>query len=181
MDTKKKLIYSVNFALFITGILLSLISEPDGQVIKSRFIISIGLIVISYFIFPFLEYEKKEKLASKVGLHCVCTIVCLFILYYSLSYYVNHLSNSSVIGEILSAIGLILCVSYISFVFIGILKTIYTIILRIKAYLFKDNVKSEYSAFKSFIEGFTALLIAITTMIASTSALLSAWNALFKN
>ena len=61
MDLKKKIYYSFDLALFLSGILLLLFSQSKSKTIEIRAIMGEVAIISSYFLFPFIDSKKKEK------------------------------------------------------------------------------------------------------------------------
>lgn len=171
---KDKIWYSIDFGLFVSGIILLLLCDFHGNQTEGRSIISGLFIATSYFMFPFIEYKKKEKAIRLIAIHLLLTLIILLIIYFSLLFYKNHLSGGGTGFELLAALGLLITVSYVGYVFISILKIAIEMIKKIKIYLFNDSVQSGYSAAKKIIEGVTAFIVAVTAMIASIAALIAA-------
>jgi len=55
MDLKKKIYYSFDLALFLSGILLLLFSQSKSKTIEIRAIMGEVAIISSYFLFPFID------------------------------------------------------------------------------------------------------------------------------
>ena len=114
MDLKKKIYYSFDLALFLSGILLLLFSQSKSQTIEIRAIMGELAIISSYFLFPFIDSKKKEKFYQTLSFHFVLLIVSLFIAYASLKVYVNYADGSVWWKEILAAGGVLLVLTYLS-------------------------------------------------------------------
>ncbi len=173
MSLKNKILYSVDAGLFISAIIILLFSESNtGEVIERQLIFSL-LFGIAYFLFPFIDMEKKEKISYIIIAHIVLSLASIFTLYYSLKFYTNNINGGFLLFEVFAALGIIFGFSYLSYVFIAFVRSLLHIILKIKVYLFGNTVRENYSAAKKFIEGITAFIVAVTAMVASVSAFTS--------
>lgn len=174
---KEKIWYSLDFGFLLSGIIIFLLCDYQGNSTENRSIISGIFIAISYFMFPLVEYKKKEKALCHIGIHLLLSFACLVLLYKSLSFYKDHLTGGETGSEILAALAILVPISYVGYVFISVLKVVIIIVKKIKNYLFSNSAQSGYSAAKKIIEGITAFIVAATAMIASVTALIAAAKA----
>lgn len=180
MSLKKKILYSINAGLFISAIILILLSELSTEKVIKREIIGGFLFGAAYFLFPFIDMEKKEKISYIVSIHAILSLISILVLYYALQFYMNYIDGGFWLFEILAALGIMFVFSYVFYVFIAFVRALLHLISKIKIYLFGDVVRENYSAAKKIIEGITAFVIAVTAMMASISAFISSIDAFLK-
>ncbi len=173
----KKIFYSIDAGLFLSGIILMLFSKLYDTESELRVIIAGVFIAFSYFLFPFINMNKKEKIALTLAIHIILFSGCFYALFFSLDFYVNS-NVGNTLYEIPAALGILFAISYSSYLFIEFFRNSYCIILKIKAHLLTSSAKENYSATKKIIEGITAFLVAVTAMTAGISALIASINAL---
>jgi len=180
MNLKKKILYSVDAGLFISATILLLLSELGTEKVTQREIISGFLFGNAYFMFPFIDMEKKDKFAKTIGIHCFCFLVSLFALYYSLQYYMNNMTGGFWLYETLAGIGMLISFSYASYIFIAFVRALLHLITKIKIYIFGETAREHYSATKKIIDGITAFFVALAAMVASVSAFIASIGAFLK-
>ena len=168
MDLKKKIYYSFDLALFLSGILLLLFSQSKSKTIEIRAIM--GELAI---LFPFIVSKKKEKFYQTLSFHFALLIVSLFIAYASLKVYVNYADGSVWWKEILAASGVLLVLTYLSYLLINFVRSLYLLSEKLISFLINSNVESKYKNAKKIIEKITAFIVTLTAMAASITALIA--------
>ena len=180
MALKKKFFYSIDLGLFLTGILLVVLAQTGSSTIPIRAVIGEIEIVVSYFLLPFIDMQKKDKLAMIFAVNFIALLAVLFICYYSLSVYINNLNGAALWKEILAAMGLLVVISYISFLLINFIRAIYSLSSKLFSFLFNANTKENISNAKSIIEKITAFIVTITALAASIAALFAALKSIME-
>ncbi|MBQ6180189.1 MAG: hypothetical protein IJK31_00695 [Ruminococcus sp.] len=175
-DSKK--LYSLDAGLFLTGIILALISFPDEN--TTRGTISCFMIYFSYALFPFMTRESKEKVMSTIAKHFAMTLLSLFALGTASEFYLNKWGGSSIIYELLAALLLIFGLSYTAYVLIGVGKAFVYIVSKLRSLLFSNSTEEKYSTAKKIIGGISALIVALTGIASSAAALIVAMNKFIK-
>ena len=74
MNIKKKIYYSIDLGLFLSGIFLILLSANGKSTVEIRGIIGVIVISASYVLFPFIDSQKKINLFK----HSQYTSSCLW-------------------------------------------------------------------------------------------------------
>ncbi len=183
--SNKKLIYSIDLAMLFAGILLTIlsVSTSGNTVVTSNQIRSfLGTIMVSFsfVLFPALDYDKKGKIGLIISIYFIFAVLSLFFCFWSLKYYLERSNSPYWLYEILAALGILFSISYVLYVFIAVIQTVYRGIVRIKGYLFSDVAKEGYSNAKKTIEGLTAFLVASTALVASVTAIVAGIKSLIK-
>ncbi len=176
MDIKKKIYYAFDLDLFLSGIILLLFCKLDTKEVEIREIIGTIMIVGSYCALPFIDMEKKEKYWLFVSWHFVAFTVAFFFFFFALNVYVKNPNGAIWWQEILAAIGVLYSVSYISYILINFIRSFYIISSKLISFLLGTNVKETYSSAKKIIEKITALILTITSLAASVTALIVSFS-----
>lgn len=174
MDIKKKIYYSINLGLFLSGIFLILLSTNGESTVDIRRIIGEIAIVSSYFLFPFIGAQKKDKIIQTLLIHFILIFFSLFVTNYSLNVYVEN--TGEVWKEILAAIGIISVISYLSYILINFISSFYILSSKLISFILGTNVKETYSNTKKIIEKVTALIATLTAFVASITALIASFS-----
>ena len=173
MDTKKKILYSVDLGFFLSGIFLILLSDSNSKIIGVRAIVGEIAVLSSYFLFPFIDYQKKEDIYLKLLLHVLLFIVSIVGAYFSLKIYVNYADGAIWWKEILAAVGIIAVIVYWSYLLISFVRALYVLSAKLIAFLINSDVESKYENSKKIIEKITAFIVSITALATSITALIA--------
>lgn len=176
MDVKKKIYYSFDLGLFLSGIFLILLSANGKSTVEIRGIIGEIAIAASYVLFPFIDSQKKDKLFQTFSIHFVLFVASIFITYYFLNVYIKNLDGAVWWQEILAAIGVIGVISYLSYILINFIRSFYIISSKLISFILGTNIKETYSNTKKIIEKITALIVTITALAASITALIASFS-----
>lgn len=176
MDIKKKIYYSFDLGLLLSGILLILLSVNGKSIVNIRGIIGEIAIFTSYFLLPFIDAQKKDKIFQTFSIHLLLFVASFFITYYSLNVYIKNVNGAVWWQEILAAIGIIGVISYLSYILINFIRSFYILSSKLISFLLGTNVKETYSNTKKIIEKITALIVTITTLAASITALIASFS-----
>ncbi len=176
MDIKKKIYYSFDLSLFLSGILLILLSVNGKSTVDIRAIIGEISIFTSYFLFPFIDIKKKDKIFQTFSIHIVLFVASIFIAYFSLNIYIKNVNGAVWWQEILAALGIIGVISYLSYILINFIRSFYILSSKLISFLLGTNVKETYSNAKKIIEKITALIVTITALAASITALIASFS-----
>ncbi len=176
MDIKKKIYYSFDLSLFLSGILLILLSVNGKSTVDIRAIIGEISIFTSYFLFPFIDIKKKDKIFQTFSIHIVLFVASIFIAYFSLNIYIKNENGAEWWQEILAALGIIGVISYLSYILINFIRSFYILSSKLISFLLGTNVKETYSNAKKIIEKITALIVTITALAASITALIASFS-----
>lgn len=175
MDVKKKIYYSFDLGLFLSGILLILLSVNKKTTVEIRAIIGEIAILTSYFLFPFIDTKKKDTIFQTFSIHVVLFVASLFITYFSLSVYNKNVDGAVWWKEILAAIGIIGVVTYLSYIFINFIRSFYILSSKLISFFLGTDAEGTYSNTKKVIEKITALIVTLTALIASITALIASF------
>ena len=170
MDIKKKICYSSDLGLFLFGVLMILLSQGDSKTIEIRAIIGEMAIMLSYFLFPFIDSKKKEKYYQKLSFHLLLLLASLFILYASLKVYVNYPDGTVWWKEILAATRLLLCITYLLYLLISFVRSMYFLFAKLISFLIDSNIESKYKNVKKIIEKIVAFIATATALVTSVTA-----------
>ena len=88
MKFKKKIYYSLDLGLFLSGILLFLICKLDTKEVVIRGVIGAIMIASSYYALPFIDREKKDRYSMIFSWHFVAFVLAFLFAYFSLGVYV---------------------------------------------------------------------------------------------
>ena len=92
MSLKKKIFYSFDLGLFVTGIILLYLGSEKVEI---RLDLGLILISFSYFLFPFIDRNKKEKHFTIFGLHFLAFVICL-VTFYGVFIFYNKNPNGTI-------------------------------------------------------------------------------------
>lgn len=176
MDIKKKIYYSLDLGLFLSGILLVLLSVNGKSIVDIRGMIGEIAILASYSLFPFIDARKKDRIFQTFAIHFALFIASIFITYCSLNVYMKNINGAVWWQEVLAAIGIIGVISYLSYILINFIVSFYILSSKLISFLLGTNVKETYSNTKKIIEKITALIVTITTLAASITALIASFS-----
>lgn len=173
---KKKILFSIDAGLFLSGIFLILLSNNENTIVEIRAIIGESAIIASYFLFPFIDAQKKDQIFLSFVIHLVLFVVSFFTTYCSLNVYVKNMDGAVWWQEILAAIGIIGVISYLSYILINFIRSFYILSSKLISFILGTNVKETYSNTKKIIEKITALIVTITALVASITALIASFS-----
>lgn len=173
MEFKKKIYYSLDFGLFLSGILLFVFCKLGSEEVEIRGILGTFMIAGSYYALPFIDLEKKEKYSLIFSWHFAAFVLAFFIAYFSLNVYVKNPNGASWWKELLASIGILYVLSYISYLLINFIRAFYLLITKLISFLLNSNVESKYKNAKKIIEKITAFIVTLTAMAASITALIA--------
>ena len=166
--------------MFLSGIFLILLSANGKSTVEIRGIIGVIVISASYVLFPFIDSQKKDKFIQTFAIHLVLLMVSFFITYCFLNVYVKNLDGAVWWQEILAAIGVIVVISYLSYIIINFVNSFYIISSKLISFILGTNIRETYSNTKKIIEKITSLIITITALAASVTALIASFSNMIK-
>lgn len=176
MDIKKKIYYAFDLGLFLSGIILLLFYKLDTKEVEIREIIGTIMIVGSYCALPFIDMKKKEKYWRFFSGHILTFAAAFFIAFFTLNFYLKNQNGAIWWKEILAAIGVLISLSYISYILINFIRSFYILSSKLISFILGTNVKETYSSAKKTIEKITALILTITSLAASITALITSFS-----
>lgn len=171
MSVKKKIYYAVCFGFFICGIILCYFSKINDKEMQNRLIMATIFITISYFMFPFISDEKKDKILLSFCLNASVSIVSLALGFKSINYFLSNRA-SDVLYDLLAALGILLMASDLAYIIISFIASFYSIVSRAIGKIMQLNVNGKYMTVKKFITASTAFLATVTALVAGFSALI---------
>ena len=176
MSLKKKIIYSIDLGLFLTGVLIIALCINGKTVAGYRGFLGECSILLSYSFFPFIDHHKKDKIFSTIAVHMLLLIIAFFITFFTLGVYIKNPVGAVWWKELLAYIGLLYVVSYIMYIFINFARSFYALSSKLFSFLFGTNMKENYSSAKKTIENITSFIATITALVASVIALFASFK-----
>lgn len=177
MSFKKKIFYSLNLGMFITGIILSYNSFFNDNIIRN---IMAGVFIgLSYIMFPFIDRNKKDKIVTSFGFHLLAFIVALASVCIVISIYSNNPVGAVWWKEYLAIILMLYSVSFTCYTLICFIRAVYVLIRKTIAKA-NDNDESKYNSIKHFFERTTAFIVAASALLGSVTGLIVAVKGLIK-
>ena len=173
MKLKKKIYYSLDLGLFLSGILLFMICKLDTKEVVIRGGIGAIMIASSYYALPFIDREKKDRYSMIFSWHFVAFVLAFLFAYFSLGVYEKNPNGAAWWMELLASIGILYVLSYISYLLINFIRAFYLLITKLISFLLNSNVESKYKNAKKIIEKITAFIVTLTAMTASITALIA--------
>ena len=178
MSLKKKIFYSLNIGLFITGILLLYCSTLGSEDIMIRSVFGEIFIALSYILFPFIDMDKKEKLATSLGFHLIAFFIALFGGDFILMLYTKYPEGAVWWVEILAIFFMLYSISFICYTFICFFRAVYRLFIKNMAK--NNNIESKYKSLKQIFEKITAIIVATSALLGSVTALIVAIKGILK-
>ncbi|ADU20645.1 hypothetical protein [Ruminococcus albus] len=171
MSVKKKIYYALCFGCFICGIILCYFSKINGKEMQNRLIMATIFVTTSYFMFPFISNEKKDRILISFCINVSVFLFSLAVGIKSLTYLFNN-DTSNWIIDLFAALGILLMASDLAYIIISFIASFYSIVSGVIGKIVQSNVKGKYMTLKKVITASTALLATVTTSLAGFFALI---------
>lgn len=180
-ELKKKLYYSLDLGLFLAGILISFFCKSDACLVSIRACVGEVFIISSYFLFPFISKENKDKYYLLFVSHFLMIVLSAFVALFSIQVYITNLNSIIWWQEILAALGFLFVFTYLSYILINFARAFYLLSAKLISFLLNTNVKENYSNAKKIIEKVTAFIVTMTALAASVTTLIASIKALLRS
>ena len=174
-----KKIFCINAGLFLTGLILCIISIDyvSNNLLYDRMLIACFSLSISYVIFP-IDRNKKDKIIIKFATHFILIISSLVMTTACLQYYFLEGTSKNFGLEIFYAILSLLVLSYISYILINFGSTVHKVFKKVssKSKQVDENIKNATNK----LDGLNNLIVAITKLATSITPIVIAVLAFMK-